>query len=146
MDTQDATLDLELVARLRLLVVRLERRIRQQAQIDLTPSQLSALAVIERKGPLRLGELAKRERISKPSVTRLVDKLEARAYLRITQDPFDRRASVVAITTLGQSLLNESRSRIDAFLAQAMTKIDLSDQRRIFDAVPALEILLDESK
>ena len=55
--------DLELAARLRLVVARTARRLRQEAGTDLGPAQTSALATIERHGPLAPSELAERERV-----------------------------------------------------------------------------------
>jgi DNA-binding MarR family transcriptional regulator len=49
-------------ARLRLSTVRLARRLRQESDAALTPSQLSALASIERHGPITLGAGAGRRR------------------------------------------------------------------------------------
>ena len=71
-----AQVDEELAARLRLSATRLARRLRQEADAGLTPSQLSALAVIEREGPLTLGALADHEKVAPPSITKVVAKLE----------------------------------------------------------------------
>ena len=60
------------VARLRLAIVRLARRQRQQSGTGLTSSLQSALAVIDLHGPLTLGALATLEQISPPTTTRLV--------------------------------------------------------------------------
>ena len=62
--------DLELAARLRLAIARTARRLRQEAGTDLGPAQTSALATIERHGPLTPSELAERERIKRPTATR----------------------------------------------------------------------------
>ena len=67
----------ELAARLRLSATRLARRLRQEADAGLTPSQLSALAVIDRQGPLTLGALADHEQVAPPTITKVVAKLEA---------------------------------------------------------------------
>jgi DNA-binding MarR family transcriptional regulator len=135
--------DLQAVSRLRLLVVRLERRIRQQSETDLTPSQLSALTTIDRRGPLRLGDLARRERISKASVTRLVTRLEARGHVTTVPDPVDGRGSIVALTAQGNRLLTESRQRVDAYLARGV--LDLTDEQRhqLYAALSALELLVE---
>jgi len=65
-----------LAAHLRLVITRTARRLRQQAGTDLGPSQISALASIERHGPLTPSELAEIERIQRPSATRIVARLE----------------------------------------------------------------------
>src|SRR5436305_9814071 len=81
----------EVAGRLRLSVTRLARRLRQEADAGLTPSQLSALAVIANHGPLSLGSLAEHERLAPPSITRLVKKLAQDGLVVRTTDPVDRR-------------------------------------------------------
>jgi hypothetical protein len=56
--TSDPAID---VARLRVAIARLSRRLRRHELAGLTPTQLSALATVERAGPLRLGDLAAAE-------------------------------------------------------------------------------------
>src|SRR5919201_1789564 len=72
-----AHLDRELVVRLRLAVMRLGRRLRQQTGEEITASQLSALSSVDRLGPLSLGALAAVERVRPPTLTRIVGHLEA---------------------------------------------------------------------
>ena len=50
----------ELAARLRLVVGRLNRRIRIDGRESVPPLQLSAMVTVEEHGPLRLSELARR--------------------------------------------------------------------------------------
>ena len=64
--------DQELATRLRLAIARSARRLRQEAGTDLSPSLTAALATIERHGPLTPTELATRERVQRPTVTRIV--------------------------------------------------------------------------
>ena len=82
-----AQADEELAARLRLSATRLARRLRQEADAGLTPSQLSALAVIEREGPLTLGALADQEKVAPPSITKVVAKLESIGLVARAVDP-----------------------------------------------------------
>ena len=70
-----------MAGRLRLSATRLARRLRQQADTGLSPSQLSALATIRTHGPLTLGALAEHERVAPPSVTKVVAKLEAAGWV-----------------------------------------------------------------
>src|SRR5271167_4236704 len=81
------TEELALAARLRSAVTRLHRRLRQQTVGGLTPSQGSALTSIEALGTPTLGELAAREAVQPPSMTRIVGALEADGFVARTTDP-----------------------------------------------------------
>ena len=70
--------DADLAPRLRFAITRTARRMRQEAGSDLGPSQTAALATIERHGPLSPSELAQRERIKRPTATRILGHLETR--------------------------------------------------------------------
>src|SRR6266536_3243902 len=65
-----------LAARLRLVVTRLARRLRQQADTGVTPSMLSALSTVDRHGSLTLGSLAAHEGVAPPTMTAIVARLE----------------------------------------------------------------------
>src|SRR5262249_30307067 len=95
----------EVAARLRLSATRLARRLRQEAGMGLTPSQLAVLATVGNHGPLTLGALAEREQVAPPSITKAVAKLEADGLLVRTPDPTDRRVHHVACTAAGAELL-----------------------------------------
>src|SRR5712691_11828192 len=95
----------DLAAGLRLAVVRLARRLRQRADTGSTPSMLSALASIERLGPLTIGEVAAVERVAPPSMTPIVSRLEAGGLVAREIDPEDRRVSRVTASRDGRALL-----------------------------------------
>ena len=80
-----------LAAHLRLVITRTARRLRQEAGTDLGPSQTSALATIERHGPLTPSELARMERIQRPTATRIVARLEVAGLVGRVADPADGR-------------------------------------------------------
>ena len=80
----------DLAVRLRLAVARTARRLRQEAGEELSPSQTAALATIDRHGPLTPCELADRERIRRPTATRLIAGLEEARLVERTADPLDR--------------------------------------------------------
>src|SRR6201995_1784029 len=67
--------------RLRVALARLSRRRRHHELAGLTPTQLSALAVVEASGPMRLGDVAAAEGIAPSTLTRIVTALEDRAYV-----------------------------------------------------------------
>ena len=88
----------ELAADLRLVVGRLARSLRQADDGGLTPSQLSALSSIDALGSVRLGDLAAAERVTSPTLTKIVANLEAAGLVQRSADPDDRRAARVSLT------------------------------------------------
>ncbi|MEA2433870.1 MAG: hypothetical protein QOG54_1327 [Actinomycetota bacterium] len=135
-------IDIELVARLRLAVGRLARRLRQQAEADLTPSGLSALAVIER-GPLTLGELAAKERVRPPSMTRIVAKLEESGLVNRSPDEKDGRVFRVALTTEGRQAIQKIRTRKNAYLSKKLRSLPSDEIDALEKAVGTLERILE---
>src|SRR5919112_535803 len=117
----------DLAPRLRLAITRSARRLRQEASGGLSPSQGAALAVIDRHGPLTPSELAARERIQRPTATRVIAKLEADGLIGRTADPIDGRSFLIAITPEGAALLRELRTRKDAFLAERLRRLSGED-------------------
>ncbi len=144
--TPDAPTDDELTSRLRMVVTRLSRRLRQEANEGATPSQLAALATVERHGPITLGELAGHERVRPPTMTRIVAGLEETSLVRREIDTADRRVARVTITPDGSRLLARSRTRKDAFLASLLEHLEADDRAVVERAVPILEALVDESR
>lgn len=128
--------------RLRLSATRLARQLRQQSDVGLTPSQLSALASIGNHGPLTLGELAERERVSAPSITRVVGKLEEAGLLSRHVDADDRRVQRVELTREGTRTLAEVRRRKDAWLAGQLRGLEHEQRAALAGALDALDALV----
>jgi DNA-binding MarR family transcriptional regulator len=144
MPISDALLDdTDLAARLRLAVTRLARRLRQQAEGEATPSQVSALASVERLGPITLGQLAAVERVQPPSMTRIVSGLEEAGFVSRQVDPKDRRVARVETTVAGQRFLERTRSRKNAYLAARVRTLDSDDRAVLARAATLLERLLE---
>src|SRR3954469_18597718 len=110
----------DLAHRLRPVLTRLARRMRQEASGALSPTQGAALGTIDCHGPLTPSELASRERIQRPTATRVLARLEEAGLIARTADPTDRRSSLVSITEPGRALLDSVRDRKDAYLAQRL--------------------------
>lgn len=135
-----------LPSQLRLAVMRLGRRLRQEAVGDITASQLSALATVERRGPLSLGELAEMERIAPPSTTRIAARLEERGLVVRTVDVADRRVARLAISESGQDLLNQTSTRRDAYLARRLHAFTAGERDILIRALPLLERLTGDGE
>ncbi len=133
-----------IAGRLRLSATRLARRLRQEAQTGLSPSQLSTLAMVERHGPLTLGALADHEQVAPPTITRVVVKLEADGLLTRQPDPDDRRVTRVLVTSKGRALLGASRQRKTEWLAMRLEDLDASQRAVLADALDTLDELTSE--
>ena len=131
----------EMAARLRLSATRLARRLRQESGAGLTSSQLSALAVIERHGPLTLGALAEHEGVAPPSITRVVTRLEAEGLVVRQADSDDRRVARVTLSARGAALIAESRRRKTAWLTGRIAALDHGQRQRLADALDVLDEL-----
>jgi DNA-binding MarR family transcriptional regulator len=135
----------DLAHRLRPVLVRLSRRMRQEAGAELSPTQGAALGTIDRHGPLTPSELALRERIQRPTATRVLARLEESGLIARTADPSDRRSSLVAITEPGHALLDSVRDRKDAYLAQRLDQLSPEDLAALDRAAGILERMLEEA-
>ena len=134
----------DLAHRLRPVIARLARRMRQSAGGDLSPTQGAALNTIACHGPLTPSELAGREKIQRPTATRVLARLEEAGLVARTADPADRRSSLVAVTASGEALLAASRERKDLYLAERLDQLSPSELAVLERAAAILERVLEE--
>ena len=134
----------DLASHLRLTIARTARRLRQEGGTELSPSMTAALATIECHGPLTPSELATRERIQRPTATRVLARLEEMGLIARTPDPQDRRSSLVSVTPDATALLAEQRTRKTAFLAERLDRLDAEDRAALERAADVLERMLAE--
>ena len=136
----------DVASHLRLVVARTARRLRQEAGQDLSPSLTSALASIDRHGPLTPSELAKIERIQRPTATRLLAGLTEKELVSRAADPSDKRCSIVSITLGGRAMLKRIRSRKNAYLARRMKELPDDEVAALERAAEILERVLEEDR
>jgi DNA-binding MarR family transcriptional regulator len=134
----------QLASRLRLAVARTARRLRQEAGGGLSPTLTAALASIENHGPLTPSELADRERVKRPTATRLIRTLEENGLVTRTADISDLRSSLIAVTPDGRELMRTLRTRKDLYLAQRLRTLSSEDLMTLDRAADLLERLLEE--
>jgi DNA-binding MarR family transcriptional regulator len=133
----------QLSVRLRLALTRTSRRLRQESG-GLSPSQSAALASVERHGPLTPSELADHERVQRPTVARLLARLEEDGLVARAPDPRDRRSALITITADGRALLSAARTRKDAYLAQRLAALDGDELDTLDRAAGILERMLED--
>jgi DNA-binding MarR family transcriptional regulator len=139
----------ESAARLRFAIVRTERRLRQEAAgpgTELSPTSASALATVERHGPLTPSELAEIERIKRPTATRTLRVLEEAGLVDRAADPGDGRSFLVSVNSAGRERLRRLRGRKNAYLARRMRDLPDSDVVTLERAAEILEGILEERR
>src|SRR5829696_876214 len=136
----------DLAVRLRLAITRTSRRLRQEAGTGLSPTLSAALATVDRHGPLTPSELAQRERVRRPTVTRLAARLEEMGLLTRAADPGDRRSSLLSVTPEGRALLETMRDRKDADLASRLAGLDPGERAALDRAAAILERPLEDDR
>src|SRR4051812_8471392 len=133
--------DAEVAARLRLVVSRLARQLRQHAAGGLSPSQFSALTTIDFNGTLRLGELANYESVAPPTITRVVASLVERGLVERRGDPDDARSALVAVTDAGRDAMRASRAERTALLARRFQRLSPEQRAQLPNTLNVLEVL-----
>jgi len=134
----------ELPARLRLAIMRLARRLRQQADADATPSMLSALASIEYRQSVTLGELAEAERVTPPTMSKIVARLQETELVTRTPDPNDKRIQRLSLSIRGERFIARSKSRKNAYLAKKLRKLEPHEVAKLEAAVAVIEKILED--
>jgi DNA-binding MarR family transcriptional regulator len=126
---------------LRPAVMRLARRLRQMQDesLGLNLNQLSAMSVLLNSGDQLMGELAAQERVRPPSMTRIVNSLEARGFVTRRLDPRDHRQCLVSLTDSGRQVLLANRRRRDQWLAVRIAGLDPAEREVLRRAVAVLE-------
>ncbi|MDT7574607.1 MAG: hypothetical protein QOH17_940 [Pseudonocardiales bacterium] len=132
----------ELATRLRLAVGRLSRRVRIDGGESVPPLQLSALVTIEQRGPLRLSELARREAVTAPTMSRVLSALDEQGLVVRAADPQDARGVLITLSDEGAQRLDEVRTQRTALIARRLARLDEGQLAALTDALPALEALL----
>jgi len=128
-------------ARLRLVLVRLVRAMRRHGSIALTQSQLSALATLEELGPLRISSLAALESVGPSVATRVVASLEDEGYLLRSDDPIDKRASVVELSPKGRDVLANLWIERTIGLSSRIDRLTKAERDSLEAVLPILEKL-----
>jgi DNA-binding MarR family transcriptional regulator len=136
-----------LATRLDTVAIHLLRRLaREDAAMGLTSVRLSALAVLVSDGPITLGALAHSERVTAPSMTRLVTAMETDGLVERIPSAQDGRQVFVRATPRGAELLGTAREVRAAALSGWLLPVGPDGLRCIDEATVLLEqVLRDET-
>lgn len=133
----------ETAERLRHAVSRLARMLRQQDEGGLGATSTAALASVKNLGPMTIGELAAREQVAPPTMTKVVEKLESHGFITRQVDPKDRRVSRLTVTAAGRKHLDATRVRRTRWLASRLDHLEPDQFDRLVHALDALDALIE---
>jgi DNA-binding MarR family transcriptional regulator len=130
--------------RLNAVVMHLSRALRDRTPGLLGPEHQSALTAVVVGGTVRIGDLARREAVTPPAMTKTVAALEQRGLVRRAPDPQDGRAVRVIATLAGKRLVLRGRDSRITRIRAALSRLDAVDHGRLEAAIDALERLVTE--
>ncbi|MFC0438567.1 MarR family winged helix-turn-helix transcriptional regulator [Kutzneria buriramensis] len=129
-----------LASRLRLAVVRLNRRLRaQRTNSSVTLTQVSALSALRKCGALTPGELAAKEGVQPPSMTRVISALEDYGFVSRRPHPTDGRQAIVELTEQGTAYLRAEVSAREAWLDSRLAELDDHDRELLARAAEIID-------
>jgi len=111
------------------------------AESGLGPARLSALSVLVFGGPRSLGELAAAEQVTPPTMTRVVQGLEAQGLVARRPDPADGRRVVLRATPRGRRSMLAARERRLKRLRAKLARLSKRDLGLLSRAAERIEIL-----
>lgn len=129
-----------LASRLRLAVVRLNRRLRaQRTTSSVTLTQYSALSSLKKCGPMTPGELAAKEVVQPPSMTRVIAALEDLGYVSRRPHPTDGRQSIVELTEDGLGYVLADISAREAWLDKRLAELSDTERAKLAEAADIID-------
>ena len=120
----------------RLLRTSYDRRIRN---LGLTRAQWWVLTHVFRSGGASQTELAETLEIEKPTLGRLLDRLEAKGWVRREHDARDRRVWRVHLTEEAEPALRTMRSIAAELRRDALAGLSAAERERFVDTLLAIK-------
>lgn len=84
---------------------------------------------------VRVSQVSRALRLTAPSVTKLINELQALGAVVKTDDPADKRATLVRLTDLGRAVHEAHVVRFHLKLAEAFSEIDAADRRAMMRTI-----------
>ena len=94
-------------------------------------SDFGVLEALLHKGPLPVSEIGAKVLLTSGSMTAAVDRLERRGLVRRKDDPKDRRARIVHLTTRGRRLIREMFARHEQAMEQAVSVLPAKQRQAL---------------
>ncbi|MSW81145.1 MAG: MarR family transcriptional regulator [Actinobacteria bacterium] len=131
------------LTKLRMTLGRLGRVLRQQTDEELSYALTSLLFTIGRSEPATASELADSEKVTPPSVSRSLNRLEALGLIDRAPDAHDGRVTRVRLTSKGRKEREDILRSRDIWLSEHLRQLSEQEIANLIAALPALERLCD---
>jgi DNA-binding MarR family transcriptional regulator len=105
--------------------------------VEMTLPQLRVLRLVA-DAPGRASALAERAAVSRPSLTGVIDGLEARGWLQRTEVDGDRRGVHLEVTDAGRDALAAEEAVLSAHLDAVLATVSAAERRQVLDALGVL--------
>jgi len=103
--------------------------------VELNFTQFVALKLLGHEEPMTPVELARALHYNPGALTRLLDKLEQRGYLKRVPDPVDRRALRLELTTQGKALRKRVIGYCDAVAGRTIERTTVREREQLHDVL-----------
>jgi DNA-binding MarR family transcriptional regulator len=124
---------------LRISALRLLRRLRSEQTPDaLSGVHFSALDSVAQHGALTPRELANREQVQPPTMTRLIADLQAGGLISRRVDPDDRRRQILEVTPAGTELLASANAAKLRWLCAHLSELTEEERATLRAAIPII--------
>jgi DNA-binding MarR family transcriptional regulator len=124
-------------------ITQLRRALRASIRTDipwetLPMAQVELLQTLADVSPVRIGDLAERLHLANSTISGLVAQMMSAGLVQRDNDPADRRAAIVTLTSEGRARLAEWEQLHEQRIGQAYDQLPVPDRRAISRALPAL--------
>jgi DNA-binding MarR family transcriptional regulator len=137
----------DLAFRLHSAMLHMMRRVRREdAAFGVSAPRMSALSVVHFGGPRTIGEIARAEQVSAPTMTRLIAGMERDGLVRRKPSPTDGRSVLISATAKGKRIMEEGRRNRVRFLASELRQANPATLRALSEASDALLAIYARSR
>ena len=104
----------------------------------LSMPQFSILMQLHYKGPCGMSEISERFDVTAAAASQLVDKLVQAGYIERTEDPSDRRAKLLKLSTNGAKLVDNGIQERYRWMDELTSRLSAAEQTKISEALTLL--------
>ncbi len=104
----------------------------------LSMPQFSILMQLHYKGACGMSAISERFDVSAAAASQLVDKLVQAGYLERTEDPSDRRAKLLKLSTNGAKLVDDGIQERYRWMDELTSRLSAAEQTKISEALTLL--------